>query len=163
VAFAAAKLSEREAVFSASVLAREAGDHAFGKLSHTDITMAIADGQKSGALVPRAFIDRRGAEFAGFTTPAGIETERAMLRIEAAGRGMAAPLAGRVTAARVVEQAARHSARAGFAWTDDQRRATIDLLASRDRVAAVQGYAGTAKTTTVLATYAREAERRGIK
>ena len=161
VAFATDKLSEREAVFSASVLAREAGDHAFGKLSHGDITTAIAEGQKSGALVPRALLDRRGAEFAGFTTPTGIETERAMLRIEAAGRGMAAPLAGRITAARVVEQAARQSGRAGFAWTDGQRRATIDLLTSRDRVAAVQGYAGTAKTTTVLATYAREAERRG--
>ena len=162
VSFAAAKLSEREAVFSASTLAREAGDHAFGKLSHGDITTAIAEAQKSGALVSRAFLDRRGTEFAGFTTPSGIETERTMLRTEAAGRGMAAPLAGPIAAARVVEQAARQSERAGFTWTEGQRRATIDLLTSRDQVAAVQGYAGTAKTTTVLATYAREAERRGL-
>ena len=162
VAFAAAKLSEREAVFSANSLAREAGDHAFGKVGYADIADAMAEAQKSGALVPRAFLDRRGTQFAGFTTPSGMETERTMLRLEAAGRGMTTPLAGRIAAARVVEQAARQSDRAGFTWTEGQRRATMDLLTSRDRVAAVQGYAGTAKTTTVLATYAREAERRGM-
>ena len=95
-AFAAAKLSEREAVFSANTLAREAGDHAFGKVGYVDIAAAIAEAQKSGALVPRPFLDRRGTEFAGFTTPSGIETERTMLRLEAAGRGMTTPLAGRI-------------------------------------------------------------------
>jgi ATP-dependent exoDNAse (exonuclease V) alpha subunit len=85
-----------------------------------------------------------------------------MLRVEAAGRGLAAPLAGPIAAARVVEQAARQSERAGFTWTEGQRRATIDLLTSPDRVTAVQGYAGTAKTTTVLATYAQAAKQRGM-
>lgn len=162
VTFAAAKLSEREAVFSVHTLTREVGDYAFGKLGHGDITAAIAEAQTSGALVPRPYLDRRGTEFAGFTTPSGIETERTMLRIEAAGRGMAAPLAGPIAAARAVELAARQSERAGFTWTEGQRRATLDLLTSPDRVAAVQGYAGTAKTTTVLATYAREAQQRGM-
>ena len=113
-------------------------------------------------LVPRTFLDRRGAEFAGFTTPQAIETERTMLRLEEEGRGNAKPLANTVAAARTIERAARQSARSGYAWTDDQKRATADLLTSRDRVAAVQGYAGTAKTTTVLATYAREAKRHGF-
>lgn len=35
-------------------------------------------------------------------------------------------------------------------------------MTSRNRVTAVQSYAGTAKTTTVLATFAREAEARGV-
>jgi ATP-dependent exoDNAse (exonuclease V) alpha subunit len=35
-------------------------------------------------------------------------------------------------------------------------------LTSRNRITALQGYAGTAKTTTVLATFAREAEERGM-
>ncbi|WP_421836918.1 ATP-dependent DNA helicase [Novosphingobium sp.] len=60
------------------------------------------------------------------------------------------------------EGPALHIDGTGYAWTADQKRATTDLLISRDRVAAVQGYAGTAKTTTVLATYAREAERAGL-
>ena len=162
VAWAAAKLSERQAVFPASTLAREAGDFAFGRLSHSAISTAIAEAGERGALVPRAFVDRRGAEFAGFTTPEAIATEQTMLRLEAAGRGVAAPLASSLVAARTVERAARQSARAGFVWTDDQKRATSELLTSRDRVAAVQGYAGTAKTTTVLATYAREAARNGL-
>ena len=41
-----------------------------------------------------------------------------------------------------------------------QRAATEQLLTSRNRITALQGYAGTAKTTTVLATFAREAEAR---
>ena len=93
VASAAAKLSERQAVFPASTLAREAGDYAFGRLSHNAISAAIAEAGERGALVPRAFVDRRGAEFAGFTTPEAIATEQNMLRLEAAGRGVAAPLA----------------------------------------------------------------------
>ena len=162
VAWAAAKLSEREAVFSASTLAREAGDFAFGKAGHDAISAAIAEAGELGELVPRTFLDRRGAEFAGFTTPQAVETERTMLRLEEAGRGMAKSLASPVAAARTIERAARRSARSGYAWTEDQKRATADLLTSRDRVAAVQGYAGTAKTTTVLATYAREARRHGL-
>jgi conjugative relaxase-like TrwC/TraI family protein len=162
VAWAAAKLSERQAVFPASTLVREAGDFAFGRLSHSAISAAIAEAGERGALVPRTFLDRRGAEFAGFTTPEAIATEQTMLRLEAAGRGVASPLTSSLAAARTVERAARQSARAGFAWTDDQKRATASLLTSRDRVAAVQGYAGTAKTTTVLATYAREAAKSGL-
>jgi conjugative relaxase-like TrwC/TraI family protein len=162
VAWAAAKLSERQAVFPASTLAREAGDYAFGRLSHSAISAAITEDGNRGALVPRAYLDRRGAEFAGFTTPEAIATEQTMLRLEAAGRGVTGPLASPLAAARAVERAARQSARAGFAWTDDQKRATASLLTSRDRVAAVQGYAGTAKTTTVLATYAREAAKSGL-
>ena len=157
VAWAAAKLSEREAVFSASTLAREAGHVAFGKAGHGAISAAIAEAGERGELVPRTFLDRRGAEFAGFTTPQAIETERTMLRLEQAGRGMAQALASPVAAARSIERAARQSSRSGYAWTDDQKRATAELLTSRNSVAAVQGYAGTAKTTTVLATYSREA------
>jgi hypothetical protein len=71
-------------------LTREAGDYAFGKLGHGAITAAIAEAQTSGALVPHPI--SIGTEFAGFTTPSGIETERTMLRnVEAAGRGAASP------------------------------------------------------------------------
>jgi conjugative relaxase-like TrwC/TraI family protein len=162
IAFAAAKLVEREAVFAASTLAREAGDFVFGKVGHGEIFAAVVGAEDRGELVPRTYLDRRGAEFAGFTTPQAIENERTMLRLEAAGRGMVEPLASAMAAARTVERAARQSERTGYAWTKDQKRATTDLLTSRDRLTAVQGYAGTAKTTTVLAAYVREAERRGL-
>ena len=161
VTYAAAKLSEREAVFAENALAREAGDFAFGKLGHEQIAGAIADAREMGALVPRTFLDKRGAEFAGFTTPQAIATEKAMLCLEETGRGMAEPVARRIAAARIVAKAERESSRAGFAWTDSQKAATAALLTSRDTVTAVQGYAGTAKTTTVLATFAKAAKSRG--
>ena len=59
VAWAAAKLSERQAVFPASTLAREAGDYAFGRLSHSAISAAIVEAGERGALVPRALTPRR--------------------------------------------------------------------------------------------------------
>ena len=42
----------------------------------------------------------------------------------------------------------------GHRWTEGQREAATGLLTGTDCVTGVQGYAGTAKTTTVLATYA---------
>src|SRR3546814_765716 len=83
-----------------------------------------------------------------------------MLRIEAEGRGALAPIASDLAAAKAVASAAAQSERAGHSWNADQRTATAQLLTSRNRITAVQGYAGTAKTTTVLATFAREAEAR---
>src|SRR5690606_8063345 len=65
-------------------------------------------------------------------------------------------------AAKAVASAAADAKRAGFDWNVDQRTATTQLLTSQNRITALQGYAGTAKTTTVLATLAREAEARGV-
>jgi ATP-dependent exoDNAse (exonuclease V) alpha subunit len=113
-------------------------------------------------LIDRTFLDRRGAAFAGFTTARSVETEARMLRIETDGRGVLSPIASPLAAAKAVASASAQSERAGFAWNADQRAATEQLLTSRNRITAVQGYAGTAKTTTVLATFAREAEARGV-
>src|SRR3546814_20916396 len=67
-----------------------------------------------------------------------------------------------LAAAKAVAVASRQAARDGFAWNADQRTATEQLLTSRNRITAVQGYAGTAKTTTVPATFAWGAEARGV-
>src|SRR3546814_6191224 len=48
-------------------------------------------------------------------------------------------------------------------WSSDVCSSDLEqLLTSRNRITAVQGYAGTAKTTTVLTTFARQAEARGV-
>ena len=78
------------------------------------------------------------------------------------GTSRPAPIASPLAAAKAVAGAAAQAERSGFGWNADQRAATEQLLTSRNRITAVQGYAGTAKTTTVLATFAREAEARGI-
>lgn len=162
VAHAADKLGERQSVFSAAALQEEAGRIGLGKIGYAQIGAAIEAAKKQSDLIDRTFQDRRGAEFAGFTTRQNVETEAKMLRIEAEGRGALSPIASQLAAAKAVASAASQSDRAGLGWNADQRAATEQLLTSRNRITATQGYAGTAKTTTVLATVAREAEARGI-
>ena len=162
VAHAADKLGERQSVFSAAALQEEAGRIGLGKVGYTHIAAAIDAAVKQDALIGRTFQDRRGAAFAGFTTGQNVETEARMLRIEADGRSTLAPIASPLAAAKAVASASAQAERAGFSWNADQRSATEQLLTSRNRITGLQGYAGTAKTTTVLATFAREAEARGI-
>ena len=162
VAHAADQLGERQSVFSAAALHEEAGRIGLGKVGYSEIDAAIDAAMKQGELIDRTYLDRRGAEFEGLTTRQNVETEAKMLRIEAEGRGALAPIASPLAAAKAVAGATTQAERAGYGWNADQRAATEQLLTSRDRITALQGYAGTAKTTTVLATFAREAEARGV-
>ncbi|MDZ3833190.1 MAG: MobF family relaxase [Sphingopyxis sp.] len=162
VAHAAEKLGERQSVFAVAALHEEAGRVGLGKVGYAEIGEAIGRAAKEGELVDRTFIDRRGAAFDGFTTRQNIAAEKMLLRIEAEGRGALTPIASQLAAAQAVAGAAAQAERSGFGWNADQRAATEQLLTSRNRITAVQGYAGTAKTTTVLATFAREAEARGV-
>ncbi|VXC98246.1 hypothetical protein SPHINGOT1_270110 [Sphingomonas sp. T1] len=85
-----------------------------------------------------------------------------MLAIEHSARGAADMSHDRQEPARIVTTTAffaearrRGGAEArGHKWTEGQQSATVGLLTGQDQVTGVQGYAGTAKTTTVLATYA---------
>lgn len=163
IAHASEKLGERQSVFSASALQQEAGRYGLGKVSYAQIVQAVDVMANQGDLLPRTYVDRRGAEFAGFTTRNNIENETKLLRIEAAGRGALPPIASRMDAAKAVGYAAADAKRAGYDWNAGQRTATAQLLTCRNRITALQGYAGTAKTTTVLATFAREAETRGMQ
>ena len=163
VAHAADKLGERQSVFSAAALQEEAGRFVLGKVSYAQIKGAVEAATERGDLIGRTHIDRRGAEFAGFTTRANVETEAKMLRIEAAGRDTLQPIASPMAAAKSVASASAQAERAGFGWNADQRTATDQLLTSPNRITALQGYAGTAKTTTVLATVAREAKAQGVR
>jgi conjugative relaxase-like TrwC/TraI family protein len=160
VAFAADTLGERQSVFARSELEKEAGRFGLGTVTQAQISAAIARATSDGALASRSFIDKRGAEFGGFTTATNIDNEQRLLRAEANGRGSVTAIQTQPQAAKVVARAALGSQ---HRWTQGQREATKALLTSTNRVTAVQGYAGTAKTTTVLATYAKEAETAGYK
>ena len=160
VAFAAEKLGERQSVFSAADLEKEAGRFGLGTVRQPQIGAAMDRAMKDGALASRTFIDKRGAEFAGFTTASNIDNEQRLLRAEAYGRGDVSAIQPPMQAAKAVARAALASE---HPWTPDQQIAAKALLTSQNRVTAVQGYAGTAKTTTVLATVAREAALLGAK
>jgi conjugative relaxase-like TrwC/TraI family protein len=162
VAQGAAMLGERQSVFATTALHEAAGRFGMGRVGHGDIAAAITRAEKTGALQTREFLDRRGVAFEGFTTAANIANETAMLRLEEQARQQVEPIRSPIAAARAVAEAERRVALHGHAWTDEQRAATGLILASRNRVMGLQGTAGTAKTSTVLATIAREAEARGI-
>jgi conjugative relaxase-like TrwC/TraI family protein len=159
VALAAANLGERQSVFAAAELEKEAGRYGLGRVTAAQISAAVARAQGDGALVPRTFLDKRGAEFAGFTTAENIAHERQLMLLEAEGRRAASPILSAKQAASAV---ARAELQSDHPWNEGQRAATRALLTSPHRVTGLQGYAGTAKTTTVLATFAREAQARGV-
>lgn len=150
VGAAARHLSERDAVFSAAALEARAVEQAGGRASVAEVAIAVARAEATGELEPR----ERGGGARGFTTREAVSTERRMLAIEDAGRDRALAPMDRQEAARAVTTAAFFAEAQGHRWTDGQREAATGLLTGTDRVTGVQGYAGTAKTTTVLATYA---------
>jgi conjugative relaxase-like TrwC/TraI family protein len=157
---AIASLEERQSVFAESALREEAGRIGMGRVAYTDIGREIASAVSREDLELRVFLDRRGAEFGGFASRANIEIERKMLSHELTGRGAVAPIASTLDAHRVVARAAIASARDGHGWNDEQRSAAVAILTSRNRITGLQGYAGTAKTSTVLAAVAAEANAR---
>ena len=159
----AAMLGERLSVFATTALHEAAGRFGMGRVGHSDIAAAISRAEKSATLQTREYVDRRGAAFEGFTTATNIANETAILQLEQLARQQAEPILSPVAAARAVADAERRSALQGHAWTEEQRAATVQIVGSRNRVIALQGAAGTAKTSTVLATIAREAEARGIQ
>ena len=73
--------------FPLRALHEEAGRVWLGQSQLCPDRQAIAAATKQGELDRRMHIDRRGAEFAGFTTRTNVETEAKLLRIEAEGRG----------------------------------------------------------------------------
>lgn len=163
VAQGAAMLGERQSVFATTALHEAAGRFGKGRIGHNDIAAAIVRAEHVGALHSREFLDQRGASFNGFTAAANIADETTLLRLEAQGRQQVEPLLSSTGAARAVAEAERRGAIHNHAWTDEQRAATTQILASRNRIMALQGAAGTAKTSTVLATIAQESRSHGVE
>jgi conjugative relaxase-like TrwC/TraI family protein len=159
-------MSEREAAFSKERLLAFAGRISLGRATDDDLKTELATILQRGDALARTVVEadrkaRVDLEKEGLTTEKLRASERAMVAAEAAGRDTVRRLMSPHTAGRVVGAAEARSAQDGHAWTDDQRRATVAVLTSSNAVTAVQGLAGTAKTTTVLATYAAEARRLG--
>lgn len=154
---AIARLAEREAAFSARALRLEALQIAVGRARLADIEGALAKAESREQLIPRTlYLD--GRSLPGYTTLAGMETERRMLAAECAGRGNVGPL---LTMEAAYSAVAKAEFRSGPPWTNGQRTATAALLSSSHQIEGVQGYAGTAKTTTVIRTVVEEAQRQG--
>ncbi len=119
--YAAAKLSEREAVFAERFLPERRAALPLERLAMSRLPSDL-DAREMGARVRAPFFDKRGAEFAG--SPPRRHCNRAgHPRLEEAGRGMAEPVAGRIAAARSWQRE-KGNPRACVAWTDSQKAAT---------------------------------------
>ncbi|WP_052192416.1 AAA family ATPase [Sphingomonas sp. Ant H11] len=161
VVFAAAHISEHDAIFPAARLERDAAIRARGHATHADIRAAINRAEHAQALVIR-HAPRMAQGATGYATREAVETEQHMLGIEREGRGTLTPLYGRIRAKTVVEAARLRSAERGHTWTKGQEDATQALLMSANRITGLQGAAGTAKTSTVIATFAEAARAQGL-
>ncbi|MBS1101757.1 relaxase domain-containing protein [Gluconobacter sp. Dm-62] len=163
VAQGAAMLGERNSVFATTALHEAAGRFGLGTVSQAEIAEAIIRAETAGELERRTYRDYRGAAFEGMTTATNIAHERTLLRLEEDGRHQAAPILSPLEVGKAVAQAEQRSALKRHAWNEEQRTATAQILTSSNQIVGLQGYAGTAKTSTVLTTVAKSAEVQGYR
>jgi len=164
VAHARDHLAERESNFSQAELERAAlAESVCTAAGIADIRAEIARQVRLGQMQERPVAEWCAAEnrsrvVAGFTTRRAIKTEQRMIELARAGRGRSAAILDPAGAAAAVRDA---EAASEYAWNQAQRDATAAVLTSNNRFIAVQGSAGTAKTTTVLKAVAAEAVAAG--
>lgn len=163
VAEAAQHLSEREARFTAQHLHQEASSLALGKASDAQIAAAIQQAVDAGDLhhrTARGFDHKTGhiVEAGGYATKTGVDIEASML----ATAGRAVDRLGAISDNPAAAQVRQEQA-SGFAFNEGQRAALTGILKSEDSINLIQGYAGTAKTTSVLAAVAAEVKAQGLQ
>lgn len=164
VAFATQHLSERESRFPRSELETVAMGRALGEATPAEIRAAVDRAVAEGTLVTRE-IDHGSNHpaTAAFTTPQAIRDESRMLASEVRGRGKLDGLMTPAQAHMFVARVEVKAAASGRPWNEGQRTAAIGALTSRNAVTGIQGYAGTSKTSSVLATLAEAAKERSVE
>ena len=163
---AVAILTERDAAFTGKALEQRARQMTLGTTRAEQIDQAVAQLQSRGELVERQVraidpVTKQPTLMPGYTTAGMIQIERRMLALEQAGRGAVDRFMHRLDAQALVGQARALAEDRGFGWTHGQAEATKGVLTTSSRVLGIQGHAGTAKTTTVLATVAEAARQQG--
>lgn len=158
---AIAHLGEREQAFSQSELVRSANEFSRGRVGADGIDQAIRDLKESGELRDRGYQDKKG--HAMLTTSNAIDTEKASVRMVEEGKGQLKSILDSQKVSTLIDirdDKAREGG--GFALNSGQRDAAIMILTSEDRFMAVQGYAGTGKTS-MLTTIREILDQQGIK
>lgn len=167
-------LAERATRFTSDAVMEQARIVSQGRARDEDLKKAIEQARDRGELIDRTTLQdapgNRKAIVDGFTTSEGVRIEQAMLRhadrIAAAGAGkprIGERTVGENSEARTDAAIREQEARSGYAFTDEQRAAVHGILGSESGLHIIQGYAGTAKTTSVLATVAEQARAGGWK
>ncbi len=150
VTFARDRNLEREAVVEERAILRDALQRSLGEARIDDIRQDVDRRVERGDLV--AVQLEQSAPGRLFTTPLMIELERETINHMRAGQGQHAELASHSTR-ETISREYDH-------LNESQRAAVQEILANRDQVMALEGAAGTGKTTA-LAAVRDAAERDG--
>jgi conjugative relaxase-like TrwC/TraI family protein len=163
-------LSEREAVFSKDELVNQINQQAVGYgISAEQVNNHINQIESEERLIQREtevylsqFQERRIV--AAYTTPELIELEKRLVESVCQGVNKHQSEFSEREIENTVNAANQQSIELGYeGWNLEQKTATRGLLSSNDQITALQGLAGTAKTSTVLRTLASASKDRGYE
>ena len=168
VMWAAEHLGERDTSWSHHELLKEASRYAGSRVVLTDVQNAIDAANREGLLIEKSVriydrVSKKEVDVRGYTSKTAIVIEDEMLKEEYIGRNRAGSLCSKERATEAIAKAAEKANAAGYEWNSDQKRATEGILTSKNRIIGVQGFAGTAKTTSVLRTLAETAREMGYE
>jgi conjugative relaxase-like TrwC/TraI family protein len=152
VTFARDRNLEREAVVEERAILRDALHRSLGEARTDSIKQEVDRRVERGDFV--AVQEQQGAPGRSFTTPAMMELEGETIDRMRASQGQHAELVSNSTREAV--------ARDYHHLNESQRAAVQEILANRDRVMALEGAAGTGKTTALTAVR-DAAEREGYR
>lgn len=152
VTFARDRNIEREAVIEERAILRDALQRSLGEARIDEIKADVERRIEAKEFI--AVEQKSGTAGRSFTTPAMIELERETIAMMRAGQARHQELA--------TEETRRAIASDYRDLSDSQRSAVDQILATRDQVIALEGTAGTGKTTTLTA-IRDAAEREGYQ
>lgn len=168
VTWAIEHLGERDSSWTHHDLVKEASRYAGSRVLLSDVNNAIDAAIGSGQLIDKSVrtfdkVSKREIDVRGYTSKAAIDIEDEVLKEEYLGRDRVQALCSREQAAAAISNAEEKANEFGYEWNADQRKATEGILLSENRIIGVQGFAGTAKTTSVLRTVAETARDMGYE
>jgi len=156
-------ISERDAVFSKEELVNKINQQAVGYGIPSDrVDVYVSELERSGELIGGRKAKVYSSQFQQWqevdavTTPQSIEQENKMINFVQESRSLLSTQLSSLDIENIIDDANQESITQGYdGWNAGQKTVTRGLLSCNDQVVGVQGYAGTAKTSTVLRTISK--------